>query len=47
MENFFGGCAFILLMMAPVLAVIAIRAQFGEVSSNKLTDASRPGPHSY
>jgi hypothetical protein len=39
MENFFGGCAFILLMVAPVMAVIAIRAQFGEVSSNKRLSA--------
>ena len=30
MEHLLGGCAFLLLMVAPVLAVIAVRARFAE-----------------
>jgi hypothetical protein len=30
MEHFLGGCAFLLLMAAPVLSVIAVRAGFAD-----------------
>jgi hypothetical protein len=30
MEDFLGGCAFLLLIVAPVLAVMAVRAGIAE-----------------
>jgi hypothetical protein len=43
MDTLLGGCAFMLLMVAPVLAVIAIRARYGEAYGEIMEPGSSGG----